>query len=288
MGVEQYGRILVYPSSGRLLFATDFHGQLRDFRRLASWFSTRRADGEDVYLLFAGDFVHGPRPGQHGRWLETDRSPALLKAFQALQNEHPGRVHSLLGNHEYGHLGGPLTQKFYRGQDDDVSALCRRLGRTEADAAHALFAQFSLLALSPCGVVFSHAAPNLTIVPDLISRIIHADVHQRDAVIMQLTWPRAVEDTHIEAVLDALSFQGIDPQIAAYGHEIIPTGVDRSMHRQLVVSTSFAIADRHKRVLDVDLAATYSDVSDFREGKELRLLYPQHARKPSEGVGRYC
>lgn len=42
------------------MFATDFHGQLADFQRVVSIYQARRDAGEDVFLLFAGDFIHGP------------------------------------------------------------------------------------------------------------------------------------------------------------------------------------------------------------------------------------
>ena len=72
---------------GRLLFATDFHGQLEDFRRVVAIYERRRAAGEDLYLLFAGDFVHGPAydradfPEHLGDFHE--RSVHLLRAGQS-------------------------------------------------------------------------------------------------------------------------------------------------------------------------------------------------------------
>ena len=275
--VRQYGKILVYPASGRLMFATDFHGQLQDFLRVTTRFVQRRQDGEDIYLLFAGDFIHGPRPGQGGRWLHPDQSPDLLDSLLDLLEQHPGRIHALLGNHEHAHLGGLPTQKFYRGIDNDVAALARRLGKKKALRAEALFQSFSLLALSPCGVIFSHAAPNLRPEPGLLHKIATARFDQREDALMRLTWPRGVEPDRLDAVFRRLRFKGIQPRIAAYGHEIIASGVDRSMHRQIVVSTSFAVADRVKTFLELDLSAQYQEVADLRDGIELVRLYPERA-----------
>lgn len=277
MTVREYGKLLIYPDHGRLMFATDFHGQLRDFQRIAARFSARRARGEDIYLLFAGDFIHGPRPDQtRGPWLRHDRSPQLLEALIDLLRAHPGRVHALLGNHEHAHLGGVPTQKFYRGIDNDVSALTRRLG-PHHDAVCDLFRSFHLAALSPCGVFFSHAAPNLPDTPDLLHRITAARYDRRDDVLIKMLWPRGVPPDKIEAVLAALRFKGIQPRIAAYGHEIIPSGVDRSRHQQIVVSTSFAVADRVKTFLEIDLSADYARPEDLRPGIELVRLYPERA-----------
>jgi hypothetical protein len=275
--VREYGKILVYPARGRLLFATDFHGQLRDFQRMAARFSARRAQGEDLYLLFAGDFIHGPQPGRVGRWLEEDESPALLDALAALLEAHPGRVHSLLGNHEHAHLGGASTQKFYRGLDNDVTALDRRLGVLGRQRACAMFRSFSLLALAPCGVLFTHAAPNLEATDDLLHRLAAVSYDGRDENLLGLIWPRGVRPDRIDAVLIALRFKGIYPRVSAYGHEVVPSGVDRSEHRQIVVSTSFAVADRVKTFLELDLAAHYEDTDDLRDGRELVRLYPERS-----------
>lgn len=277
MAVREYGKLLVYPDRGRLIFATDFHGQLLDFQRLAARFSARRARGEDLYLLFAGDFVHGPRPDQRrGPWLRPDRSPQLLLALEQLLRDHPGRVHSLLGNHEHAHLGGAPTQKFYRGLDDDVSVLNQRLGDQRRRFCD-LFRSFYAAALAPCGLLFTHAAPDLPATPDLLHRVTTARFDQRDEVLLKLLWPRGVPSGRIDAVLEAMRFKGIQPRVSVYGHEIIPSGVDRSRPRQLVVSTSFAVADRVKTFIEVDLAAEYACPEDLRPGVELVRLYPERA-----------
>ena len=285
MSVRRYGNILVYPATGRLMFVTDFHGQVADLRRAIARFTARLARGEDIYLLFAGDFVHGPAPGQVTGWLQKDESIAVLDELVPFLEAHPERVHSLLGNHEHGHLGGVPTRKFYRGIEDDVSALEERLGPHRTEAVRALFSTFALLALAPCGVMFTHAAPDLDPThPDLLRTLASARLDQRDPVLLSLLWPRAVQSRErMQAIFEALRFKGIHPRIAAYGHEIAPRGVDRSEPDQVVVSSSFAVADRYKTFLDVDLSAAYSSVADLREGIELVRLYPERAigRPPS-------
>lgn len=273
-GVRRFGNILVYPAQGRLIFATDFHGQLADFRRVIDRFRRRVAGGEDLYLLFAGDFVHGPRAEQVTGWLQKDESPAILEALEALLAEFPQRVHSLLGNHEHGHLGGPKTQKFYRGLDDDVSALERRLGAERTEEVCALFSTFALVALTPCGVMFSHAAPGAK--QTSLAEIASARLDRSERLVMALLWPRVI-DSHeqLDALFEALRFGGVTPKISVYGHDVVPSGVDRDSYRQVVISTSFAIPDRHKLLLELELSGCYQDPSDLREGIELVHLYPE-------------
>lgn len=271
------------------MFVTDFHGQIHDFRRVVTRFTARLARGEDLYMLFAGDFVHGPAHGQVHGWLQRDETPAILDELEQLFEAHPDRVHALLGNHEYGHLGGRATQKFYRGLDDDVQALKRRLGPKRSRSAHALFETFSLVAMAPCGMLFSHAAPNLDPRkhPKLLEKIMLARYDRADPIIMSLVWPRFVaEPEQIEGFFQAMRFKGIQPRVAAYGHEIAPRGVERSEHRQVVISSSFAIADRYKTFLEVDLAGRYNSPADLREGVELIRLYPERAigRSPPAGM----
>ena len=275
-GVRRYGNILVYPSTGRLMFATDFHGQLADFRRVVSRFRARAERGEDLYLLFAGDFVHGPRADQVSGWLKTDESPAVLTELETLLEEYPERVHSLLGNHEHAHLGGPRTQKFYRGIDDDVSALERRLGKDRAAQVSKLFSTFALVALTPCGVMLTHAAPGVS--ESSLTDIASARLDRAERAVMELLWPRVISNpSRLDAVFDVMKFGGITPTIAAYGHDVVPTGVDRGSYRQVVISTSFAIPDRNKLLLELDLSASYQDPFDLQEGVELVHLYPERA-----------
>lgn len=275
-GVRRYGNILVYPSQGRLIFATDFHGQIGDFRRVASRFRRRVSRGEDIYLLFAGDFVHGPRPDQVRGWLKKDESPAILEALESLLAEFPERVHSLLGNHEHGHLGGPKTQKFYRGLEDDVSALENRLGASRTAEICALFASFALVALTPCGVMFTHAAPGAS--QATLTDIASARLDRADRLVMELLWPRVIDSPErLDAVFESLKFGGVTPKISVYGHDVVPSGIDRDSYRQVVISTSFAIPDRHKLLLDLDLSGSYQDPFDLREGIELVHLYPEKA-----------
>ena len=118
-GSRRYGAILHLPPRGTLVASTDLHGNLPDFECLEQRFRTLMSTEGDAYLLFCGDLVHGPiySRKQWPRRLGTyypDQSAEVIKRFVALREEFPGRVFSLLGNHEHSHLGGPHTRKFHK------------------------------------------------------------------------------------------------------------------------------------------------------------------------------
>jgi hypothetical protein len=62
--------------------------------------------------------------------------------------------------------------------------------------------------------------------------------------------------------------------VAIYGHDIVREGYAKDGPRQLCVSTSFGCFDAAKTYVQVDLAARYRSVDDFRDGVELKRLVP--------------
>src|SRR5215470_8830619 len=154
--------ILRLPARGRLLVATDLQGHLRDFERLADLLAAAvvETDG-DAHLLLTGDLIHGPRyaedvwPDFLGDYYHDD-SPAVIDGFISLRQRYPGRVHALLGNHEHAHIGGPHTAKF---AEDEVAALNEVLGDAGAARLREILIELPLVALAPCGLVFTHGAP---------------------------------------------------------------------------------------------------------------------------------
>lgn len=307
-------KLLSLPDRGRLLVAADLHGNLRDFLTLAERFE-RLSDriGEDAQLLFLGDLIHGPYlPPQ--AWQEAqspylrgrpyrDESPALLLSFQLLCERHPGRVHTLLGNHEHAHLGGPRTALF---APDEVAALEQRLGIEASVQLTALLRGLPLCALAPCGILFSHAPPaadlrgpddlealdyRLWSVSSAAARRLEArslearsgearsggglgDGRKQAAVrLAQSLWQQTLSPFKAQAVLAALS-----AQVLVYGHTVVPEGHQTIGYEQLILSTSFGLLDEHKTLLELDLSATYLTVEDLRPGIELLPLYPRPVR----------
>ncbi|MFC1707123.1 metallophosphoesterase [Planctomycetota bacterium] len=287
-GIRQVGRALIYPSRGRLMFATDFHGQLEDFRQVVGQYHARREQGEDLYLLFAGDFVHGPRYDaatfpEHLGDFHPDDTAAILQELEALL-EHDHRVSSLLGNHEHGHVGGPHTQKFHR-DPDEVEHLEGVLGKDRALRMRDLFRSLSLVALAPCGVIFLHGAPNVRTAgfADVAGAVLDGyEQHSLQElysvpVVGELLWSKGADPEVAEAFLGRMAYESIQPRVAVYGHDVIREGYWKVAHNQLVVSTSFGLRRPHKTLCEVDLAGSYRSTDDFRPGHE---LYPVYGRQP--------
>lgn len=283
--IRRFGHVLVYPARGRLIFATDFHGQLEDFRRVVARYEPRRARGEDVHLLFAGDFVHGPALPRE-RWpdhlgdFHEDGTPAILDELEALLARDP-RVRSLLGNHEHGHVGGPHTQKFHR-SPDEVRWLEARLGPERTARARALFRTFALAALAPCGLLFLHGAPACRAAGfaevaaarlEGWERLRILDIYDVP-VVGELLWAKSADPDLAEDFLERMRFEGIRPRVAVYGHDIIADGFERVAANQLIVSTSFGLRRAKKTLCEVDLAGRYTGAADLAEGRELTPLWP--------------
>lgn len=268
-------RILRLPAQGRLLVSTDIQGNLKDFHRVARLFEEA---GGDTWLLFTGDLVHGPDPETELRWPEhlgtpySDGSPEVVRAFLALQERFPGRVHCLLGNHEHAHIGGPAVSKFYL---DEGLALEQRMG-AEASVLRQTFSTFPLVAVAPNGLVFTHAAPGAAIDrPEELEAVrlggyehMPARVFMTVPVLGPLLWCRWAPPDRSSRFLRALG-----GRVCVYGHDVVREGYCREAPDQLCVSTSFGLLDSRKVYVDIDLSREYSSSSDLVEGRELRHLW---------------
>jgi hypothetical protein len=281
--------ILLLPDHGRLIVCTDLQGCLRDFERIVEVYLVARDDsGGDAHLLFTGDLVHGPHidrkdwPSFLGEYYR-DQSGDLMKQFARLRATHPGRVHGIIGNHEHGHIGGPHTAKF---AIDEVELLESRMGPDAAAWLRNLLRELPLVAVAPCGAVFTHGAP----AADITSRAEVENASLDDLafdspvdifdipVIGPLLWARSAPEDVARRFLTALG-----GTISIYGHDVIPEGFERVGDEQIVVSTSFGVFDRHKVYLNLDLAATYRTVQELRVGHEILPLYPEKARAALAG-----
>jgi hypothetical protein len=269
-------RILRLPASGRLLVATDIQGNLRDFQRMLALFEK---SPEDSVLVFTGDLVHGPDENTERHWPDflgtpyRDESPAVVRAFLEAQGRYPGRVHCLLGNHEHAHVGGPRTAKFHA---DEAQVLEERMGPGPTEVMRALFAQFPLVAVASNGVVLLHAAPSarLTSLEELEAVQLEGYAHWGSdeffhiPVLGPTLWSRMATSEEARAFLAVLG-----GRIAIHGHDVVRTGYERVGDEQLCVSTSFALFDKDKVYVELDLARIYPDVHALREGIELKKLY---------------
>ncbi len=91
-------------------------------------------------------------------------------------------------------------------------------------------------------------------------------------VIGPLLWARSAPAAVAQRFLNVVA-----GRLSVYGHDVIPDGYECIGHEQMIVSTSFGLADADKVYLDLDLTARYMSVLDFREGKEILPLYPDQA-----------
>jgi hypothetical protein len=272
------------PDRGTLIGATDLQGNLADFEALQKIYQAEDADGNEPILLFCGDLVHGPSPDMNepGGWLPdlgtpyVDHSAELLDAFVDFALE--ARCVSLIGNHEHAHIGGPVVSKFHR---DEAAVLERRLG---AKAAHArtLFSMLPLIAVAPCGAVFSHGAPRRTEATlDAFERLSYEGYSRYSIQSMfergtvgALLWARAASPDRAREMLAATSLDGTPNAFVAYGHDVVREGYEKIGAEQICVSTSYGLHDRDKVYLRLDLGARYQSVDDLREGHEILRLYP--------------
>lgn len=299
--VNGTGKLLRLPDCGRLLVAADLHGNLRDFLAVAEAFERRYRKGEDLYLLFLGDLLHGPylpleqwkKDGKSGSGLSgrpyRDQSPAILLAWSELLRRYPGRIFTLLGNHEHAHIGGPRTSLFAR---DEAMALEQRLGVEASLWLGGFLKSLPLWALGKCGLLFSHAAP----AAEVASESGHAtlgELEELEAIdyrryapprsasarsetaarlLGQLLWTSTMPPAQAQDVL-----RRVGASVAVYGHAVVPAGHQTIGGEQLILSTSFGMEDAKKRVLSIDLSASYSSVAALRSGQEILPLYPEGA-----------
>lgn len=155
----------VEPPHGPVLISADVHGNWDDFARLRELFLQLSAAGRDPVWISVGDWVHGP-DGAGRRGVTTrdgeqlydyaDRTPEILAGLFALMDAHPGRVGSLLGNHEHAHIGGRRTRKFH---DDEAAALEARMTAAEVADLRARFRDWPMIArVVACNVIVTHGA----------------------------------------------------------------------------------------------------------------------------------
>jgi hypothetical protein len=275
-------KVLRLPGEGHLIVCTDLQGCLRDFHRIVEIFERELAETGDTHVIFTGDLVHGPHiepedwPDFLGEYYR-DESGELIDQFVELSERHPGRIHALLGNHEHGHIGGPHTAKF---AVDEVALLEHILGVDRSRRLQEILRTLPLVAVAPCGAVFTHGAPAATIESLADIEAASLDAYPIDSpidifevpVIGPILWARSAAPETARAFLAALG-----GTISIYGHDVIPEGFERVGDEQIIVSTSFGVFDSNKCYMKLDLSARYKSVYDLRIGREILPLYPDKA-----------
>jgi len=272
--------VVFLPNVGRLIVATDLQGNLRDFARVIEIFEQANREPNGAYLVVTGDLVHGPEldprewPEHLGTYYRGD-SPAVLERARELSNEHPGRVHFLLGNHEHAHVGGPIVSKFF---PDEAERLEGLLGASDADRFREWIRSWPFVAVAgAAGLAMTHAAPHAQIRgPADIEQLeleldpdASVDLDGR-SILLALLWARSTSTERARRFLGAL-----DPRlaVAVYGHDVAHTGYAIDREPLLCISTSFGCHDGDKLYLSWDLACPAESASHVAK-VGLLPLYP--------------
>ncbi|MCX4244246.1 metallophosphoesterase [Paraliomyxa miuraensis] len=278
-----WGRKVAHlPDHGVLLVSTDLQGNYVDYVALKQIHAREAEAGHDPILLLCGDLVHGPGPiyANPANWPDylgtfyRDQGVELLLDYEQWI-EHADTL-ALLGNHEHAHIGGPIVSKFHA---DEAGVLDRALGE-HAPRIHDLFRSFPLLAVAPCGAVFTHGAPRAT-EPTLedFERLDYGGYDEmgvnemyEQGTLGLLLWSRYAEPEHARALLQVA--HGEPRGFVVFGHDVVRDGYEKVGAEQICVSTSFGCDDRNKTYLRLDLSREYRSVHDLREGQEILPLYP--------------
>ncbi len=269
------------PSEGILLIATDLQGNLVDFERMIELYHVE-ARQQPTVLAFCGDLIHGPPPELQapGAWpwhLGTryeDASAELLLRFEELI--YAEQVLSVMGNHEHAHVGGPVVPKFY---PDEAAVLDASLG-PDRDRICGLIRTLPLMVVAECGVVLTHGAPRYTAPSIEAFEALSWGGYEQVPILQMvdrdplgaLLWARGCDDASALDLLEVVT--GRRSGVVVHGHDIVRTGYDREGEHHIVVSTSFALLDRHKTYVRLDLSARYESTRDLQEGQEILPLYP--------------
>ena len=192
-----------------------------------------------------------------------------------LQRLHPGLVHYVLGNHDYGHVGGPHTAKFH---EDEVEHLESTMGVDALREYKELLESAAIAVIAPCGVLMSHGSPDDTI----------EDVADLD----RIRFPPGVDDPYLsrvlrgfidsygqpreitERVLAVISRGDMQVRVVVHGHDRDSEGFFKEGGNQLC-PVVFGASRELKSYLRLDLSGRYESVDDFVLGREIRRLYPR-------------
>jgi hypothetical protein len=272
------------PDRGTLIFGTDLQGNFGDWVALKEVYFHEREQGNEPVLLLCGDLVHGPGtalsrrevwPAFLGTYYE-DRSVELVLDFIEFSRDEAAL--SLIGNHEHAHIGGPVVSKFHV---DEAAVLDAKLG-PHRERVHEFFRSLPLIAVAPCGAVFTHGAPRRT-EPDLdafenlrydgFDRHHVNDMHS-SGTVGALLWSRGAEPERARELLQATSLDDRPNAFVAFGHDVVRAGFEKMGDEQLCISTSFGCTDDNKHYLRLDLGRRYRSVHDLELGREILPLHP--------------
>jgi hypothetical protein len=269
-------RVLRFPSVGRLLISTDMHGNAEDYRRLRDLFSSMIQEDPNTYWTILGDIVHGPDPKTAQRiphlYNYPDESWSIARSVIELQRSYPTNVFFIVGNHDYGHIGGYRTSKFY---DDEVGHLESTMTPDEVQQLRAFIQQASIAAITPCGAFLAHGAPEpcISSLADLERIDLPAQDHEARTILRSLITSYGQPKDKAEAFLQAASVEGYPLRFMIHGHDKDESGFFFEGDNQLC-PVLFGAPNENKRYVLLDLSAEYPSVHSLRDGVEILKLYP--------------
>jgi hypothetical protein len=271
-------RWLLLPDRGALLISTDLHGNGEDFRALCRLFLDSLTAEAATHWAILGDSVHAPDEGARRRQPELydypDKSLAIVEGILDLQQSHPRQVHYVLGNHDWGHVGGPHTHKFY---PDEVLHLEETAGPEGVAALRRLFEPALLAVVAPCGALLAHGSPSDTLRDlDDLNGIVYTPAaldEYRGTVLEGFLCNYGQRGEVTERLLATVSRRGVAATMVIHGHDRDEAGFFIEGGNQLC-PVIFGAPRRNKRYVRLDLARHYGSVRELREGLEILRLYP--------------
>jgi hypothetical protein len=268
-------KVLRLPSQGKLLISADMHGNGEDFRRLCATFESLRQRELATHWVILGDAVHGPSPEAAKKnprlYGYKDESWPIIEGIIALQERHPGQVHFIIGNHDYGHIGGYHTSKFY---DDEVAHLESTLSAAQRQRLRKFLESAQIAAVAPCGAFLSHGAPEACIesLEDLEHIALPAQDHKSRTILRSLITSYGQPKETAAQFLQAASTPELNLRFMIHGHDKDEEGFFFEGENQLC-PVLFGAPDENKRMVLLDLSIQYESVISLRDGVELLRLY---------------
>lgn len=270
-------RVAVLPAEGTLLVSGDLHGNGADWRALVRRFEEerQRAPDQETHWVLLGDAVHGPDEEARRREPELydypDESWPIVDELAQLQRGHPGLVHYVLGNHDFSHVGGPRTSKFW---PDEAAHLESMLSPEERERLKAFLGRALLAVAAPCGVLLTHGSPDASWTSldalDFVALPPEREEHWRQLNSLLTSYGQQREET--ERLLEVVRASVPGVRMVVHGHDRDPAGWFTEGGNQLCLAL-FGAPRANKRYLRLDLAARYERVEELREGVELLRVH---------------
>lgn len=262
-------RSRILPAHGSCVVSTDVHGNEEDVLALERIF---RAEPNRHWVIL-GDAVHAPdaaaRRSNPALYDYADGSGEIVMRISELQREFPERVHFVLGNHDWSHVGGPRTSKFFA---DEAAELESTLGASTKACLRALFENALLAVAAPCGVLMTHGSPDTAL--ESLAQLDASTLTERSRVLATVLGSYGQPAKVTTAMLARVSAaSGLDLRVVVHGHDRSEAGFFYEGGNQ-VCPVLFGAPRAEKRFALLDLAARYDHAEALRDGHELRRLYP--------------